>query len=114
MTYSALLTAIYADYDRLWSTWTAEMEREGGIGTIVFLPEGYKAAEGLDRASFAYWTDERARSYLVDAGISPDGFDSLLEDVSVAEEFLVMIVEEIGETGGRAVHVHRIGRIGTN
>ena len=114
MTYSALLTAIYADYDKLWDAWTAEMERAEDIGMFVFIPEGYKRADALGQASYSYWTTERARAYVEEMGLSLEGFEELVNDIVVAEEFLVMIVEEGGGLRRKSVHVHRVGRLGVN
>ncbi len=114
MTYSTLLSAIYAAYDRLWEEWTSEMERAGDAGVFIFLPEGYTEAGSFREVSYTYWTIERVRVLLKEGGQTHAGLDALVEDISVADEFLVMIVEDVGDAHARAVHVHRIGKFGFN
>ncbi len=114
MTYPSLLAAIYADFDTLWAAWSAEMEKTGDPGLFIFLPAGYREASALARVSCAYWDVERTRSYLEQGGESSDGLDALVDDLSVAEEFLVMIVEEDSDPRRRSVHIHRITKLERN
>jgi len=114
MTYQSLLSAIYANYDQLWAGWNIEMDRAGDVGVYTFLPEGYDAAASLDDAVYSYWTIDKVRDYLDKGGQSCEDLESLVDDVSVAEEFLVMIIESPDDSRGRPVHVHRIARVGFN
>jgi hypothetical protein len=113
MTYPSLLTALYANFDSLWARWTSEVDRAGDIGVFTFLPEWYTNAVAFRDAAFAFWPLDRAHEYLQE-GHSNGDFGEFADDVEVAEEFLVMIVEPPGGTEGRPVHVHKIRRIERN
>lgn len=114
MTYPSLLSAIYANYDRLLSAWDAEMDRRENIGVFAFLPEGYSAARSFDDTAFIYWTIDQVRAYLVKGGETDEGFQDLFDDFEFGEEFLVMIIEYLGDEKKHAVHVHKITNVGLN
>ncbi len=111
MTYASLLSAIYANFDRLWPAWTAEMERAGEIGVYAYFPASYGEVASFEEVKCSYWTVERVRAFLKEGGQQVEGFEELVEDLAVAEEFLVMILATPDSMGRRPVHVHRIGRL---
>lgn len=114
MTYTSLLSAIYSNYDRLRASWDAEMDRTENIGVCAFLPENYSAASSLDDVALIYWPIDKVRAYLTRGGQSDDGFQDLFDDFEFGEEFIVMIVEYLGDESKHAVHVHKITKAGLN
>jgi hypothetical protein len=114
MTYSTLLSAIYANYDKLLSAWDAAMDRTENIGVFAFLPKGYASVESMKEAAYVYWTIDQVRGYLKSGGQTDDGFEALFEDFEFGEEFLVMIVEYLGDKKKHSVHVHKITKVGLN
>jgi hypothetical protein len=114
MTYTTLLSAIYTNYDKLLSAWDAEMERTENIGVFAFLPEGYYPANSFGDVAYIYWTIDRVRGYLKTGGQTDDGFEDLFDDFEFGEEFLVMIIEYLGDNKKHAVHVHKITKVGLN
>jgi len=114
MTYPSLLSAIYADYDRLLPAWEAEREKTKSMGVFAFLPDGYAASLTLTESQYTFWPISRVGAYLHSVGLTDDGYLDLLEGFESGEEFLVMIVESTGEREKQAVHIHRITRVGMN
>ena len=41
-----------------------------------------------------------------------DGFEALFDYFEIVEEFLVMIIEYLGDDKRHAVHVHKITKVG--
>ena len=114
MTYSSLLSSIYANYAKLLSAWNAEMDRTEDIGVFSFLPEGFSTAEKFGDVAYTYWTIEEVRGYLKVGGQIDDGFEVLFDDFEFGEEFLVMVIEYLGDDKKHAVHVHKITKVGLN
>jgi len=113
MTYSSLLTAIYNDYDRLLPAWESEREDAGAAGVFAFFPDDYATARDLAGCAYAFWPRPRVADYLHSVGLTDEGYMELLEGFEPGAEFLVMIVERLGEEK-KAVHIHRITRLGAN
>jgi hypothetical protein len=54
------------------------------------------------------------RGYLKSGGQTDDGFEDLFADLEFGEEFLVMILEYLGDENKHAVHIHKITKVGLN
>jgi hypothetical protein len=61
MTYTSLLSAIYAKYDKLLLGWDGEVDRPKNIRFFAFLPEGYSAIDSFGDAAYIYWTVDQVR-----------------------------------------------------
>jgi hypothetical protein len=114
MTYQDLLSEIYANYTTLLQSWDAEMEKAENIGAYVFLPDGYCHSKVLSETKSEFWTLPEVQAYLVAGGETDNGLFELLVDFEFGEEFLVMIVEYLGDARKHAVHVHKITKVGLN
>ncbi len=114
MTYPSLLTAIYVNYDRLLHAWESEREKAESIGVLAFLPDDYGTAQGFEECRYSYWPISQVTVYLQSSGLTDEGYRDLLDVFEYGEQFLVMIVEPLDEGRRKAVHIHKITRLGVN
>jgi hypothetical protein len=114
MTYPQLLGHIYRRYADLLKAWNTACDEQGNAGVLVFLPEDYSSTESFNQVRHKYWTAPELLTYLKAGVQSGNGYRNLLFDLDFGEEFLVMIVEFLGDESRRAVHVHKITRVGLN
>jgi hypothetical protein len=114
MTYPQLLADIYRRYEDLLRTWNQACDEQENAGAMVFLPDNYSTAHAFDQVHYAFWTTPEIQAYLKAGGQADDGFVELLLDLDFGEEFLVMIVEFLGNENRHAVHVHKITKVGLN
>jgi hypothetical protein len=114
MTYPSLLTAIYSKYDRLLPAWESEREKAESIGVFAFFPDDYGTASGFDECRYSYWPTSQVTVYLQSSGLTDDGYRDLLDGFEDGEQFLVMIVEQFDDRRKKAVHIHKITRVGAN
>ena len=114
MTYPLLLTVIYANFTALRAEWARKIAEHDSIGAFVFEPEGYSNVESFDRVRYEFWSITEMRAHLIQGRETDEGLINLIQDLDVKEEFVVMIIEHLEGSTKRAVHVHRITRLGMN
>lgn len=114
MTYSQLLDHIYRRYSALLKAWNTACDDLENAGALVFMPERYLSADSFEQVRHEYWTTPEVTAYLKAGGQTEGGYLELLFDLDFGEEFLVMIVEFLGDKSKHAVHIHKITRVGLN
>ena len=114
MTYDFLLKEVYANYAALRAEWSRKVDEEENIGAFVFQHEGYSSAGAFDQVKYEFWPITVLQEYLAKGGETDQGLWGLIEDVDIEEEFLVMIIEYVAGQKRRAVHVHKITKVGLN
>jgi hypothetical protein len=114
MTYSFLLTQVYANYATLRAELSRMFEKYENIGAFVFEPEGYSTAETFAQVKYEFWPITVLQEYLAKGAETDEGLWGLIEDVNIKEEFLVMIIEPVDRPKRRAIHIHKITKVGFN
>lgn len=114
MTYADLLKDIYSHFDPLHRVWSAQRKDTRGEGVLAFLPEGYASSSTFAEVEYSYWTVMELKERLAVGWEADRGFKDLIEGTDARKEFLVVILEQMEGISKRAVHLHRITRVGTN
>ncbi|MCC6397284.1 MAG: hypothetical protein IT282_09710 [Bacteroidetes bacterium] len=106
MSHSTIITDIYSNFSRYHELWLAKRAETGELGALVFLPGKELECE--------WWSIEAIREYIRQGGLDDRELIQDLDESSLGEDFLVLVIEYCGGPAKQKASFHRISKANLN
>jgi len=106
MTHASIIAHIYSHFPRYRDLWNAKRKETEELGALVFLPGKELECE--------WWSVEAIREYIRQGGLDDRELIQDLDESTLGEDFLVLVVEYCNGPAKQKASFHRISRANLN
>jgi hypothetical protein len=106
MSHSSILAHIYSNFSRYQDLWNAKREETEELGALVFLPGKELECE--------WWDVEAIREYIRQGGLDDRELIQDLDESTLGEDFLVLVIEYCDGPAKQKASFHRISKANLN